>query len=264
MSNITTSYLRFFRMDGKDISKEEIEKLFQATVTVHKEFGSYWVRVLKKYRDLEKCLDIQYGSAKGYGGDDAYQGYYVWERIADEGGFPDQIFMYFYDAEKGYVHTTTSKKCLYQFDKVRIVYEQELPEYFQQFDFKKNIDDFFESNIQGKYWACNDRSFMDLHEESNYYGPRLGYDPHYASDYFVPTHEGSVLESSQDFIQNTFVSPHQELVENMKIELYYNFRLVQTIEKRKQEVITSSADYWDNCADEDFLRFKENSSIINV
>jgi hypothetical protein len=59
MSNIYTSYIRIKRRDNKAMSIEEIDYLFNKAVNVNEVFGSYWVRIVKKYREQEKCLDIQ-------------------------------------------------------------------------------------------------------------------------------------------------------------------------------------------------------------
>ena len=98
---------------------------------------------------------------------------------------------------------------------------------------------------------------MDVHEDSKFYGPKLDYDPYYACDYFVPTSDGLVTESNYDLIQNTFIYPHKQLSENVRLELYWNNRLVQIVENRNKEILSYSADYWDNCFNKEFLEFKE-------
>lgn len=262
MSNIQTSYIRIYRKDGSHLNKNEIEKIFKLAVTAYGEFGSYWVRILKKYRELERCLDIQFGSGKRYHSGnlleeyEIFNNYFVWERFSDDGGFNDTIFTLKEDTHNKWIETTDPVSCLYQFNKVKIICNQ-LPPYFEPFNPEPISSTEYEIKTKGSYYACNSRSFMDVHKDSVFYGPKLGYDPYYASDYFVPTNDGLVTESDHDLIQNTFVYPHKELPENMRLELYWNNRLVQIIENRNNEVLSYSADYWDNCCNEDFLAFKE-------
>ncbi|MGD1841535.1 MAG: hypothetical protein ACFB0B_11660 [Thermonemataceae bacterium] len=264
MSNIHTSYIRTYRRDGAHLNKEEIEMLFRRAVQSYGTFGSYWVRILKYYREVERCLDIQFGSGKRYHSDslleqyDIYNTYFVWERFADEGGFDDHIFTLeeeFYDKQK-YISTTERKPCLYRFNKVKLICD-ELSDYFQQFDPLRVDFDSYLFNLAGTYYACNSRSFVDLHEDSDFYGPRLGYDPSSASDYFVPTEDGIITSSELPLINAIFID-HSQLLPMMRVELYWNNRLVQAVEHKHDQVYAWSADYWDNCANSDFLLFKES------
>ncbi len=262
MSNIYTSYIRVYKKNRLDLTKEEIDEVFQLAVRAYEEFGSYWVRILKKYRELEKCLDIQYGSGKRYHSGNLledkaiYDKYDVWERFADEGGGADTIFTLKYDGQ--WVDITNPIPCTYAFDKVR-VFADEKPSYFEQYipdqGNQKHLD-ILEINMAGTYFACNSRSFMDVYDDSEFYGPKLGYDPHYASDYFMPTDDGGVTDSPLKFIQDIFVYPNEQLPENVKVVLYWKNRLVQSVERRQGDVLCLSADYWDNCVDVDYLSFK--------
>lgn len=97
MSNIYTSFIRIQRRDQQDISEPEIESIFNKVVDVHGSFGSYWVRIVKKYRTEEKCLDIQFGSGKRHqqlNDLEDFTQYLVWERINYGGGGVDQFFTY--------------------------------------------------------------------------------------------------------------------------------------------------------------------------
>lgn len=262
MSNIKTSYIRIYRKDRCHLNRNEIEKIFKLAVTAYGDFGSYWVRILKIYREAEKCLDIQFGSSKRSHSEnsleeyDIFNNYYVWERLSDDGGADDTIFTLQEDSHNKLIERTDPVSCLYRFNKIKIICNQ-LPSYFEQFNPESISSTEYEINTKGSYYACNSRSFMDVHEESKFYGPCLNYDPYYVSDYFVPTNDGLVTGSDHDLICNTFIYPHKQISENMRLELYWNNRVVQIIENRNKEILSYSADYWDNCYNKDFLDFKE-------
>ena len=262
MSNIYTSYIRVYKRNRLDLTKEEIDEVFQLAVRAYEEFGSYWVRILKKYREPEKCLDIQFGSGKRYHSGNLledkaiYDKYDVWERFADEGGGADTIFTLEYDGQ--WVDSTRSVSCTYAFDTVRVFAYEDAP-YFEQYKSGQDYEDcgdYFRINLAGTYFACNSRSFMDIYEDSKSCGPQMGYDPHYASDYFMPTDDGGVTDSPLKFIQDIFVYPNEQLPENVKVVLYWKNRLVQSVERRHGYVMCLSADYWDNCVDVNYLSFK--------
>jgi len=132
MSNIFTSYVRIKRKDNSDMTSDEIERLFQGIVRVHDDFGSYWVRIVKKYRPDEKCLDIQYGSGKCTS--NLFYSYHAfakevpdptayifWERINNEGDTVDSIQRY-YSSEEGddILVEEESRNCKYGFNKIII------------------------------------------------------------------------------------------------------------------------------------------------
>lgn len=261
MSNIHTSYIRVYRRDGKDLTKEEMDTIFQLAVKSYKKFGSYWVRILRKYRELEKCFDIQYGSGKRYHlgnllEDKAiFDKYFVWERFADEGGFHDSIFTLEYNGQ--WVDRTDGVPCTYAFDEVRVFSEEKIP-YFDQFRKDQGISTEFSIKMTGTYFACNSRGGMDMYEGTEFNGPCLQYDPHYASDYFVPTDDGCITESPIKLLNDIFEYPHKELPEKAKIALYWKNRMVQSVERKWDGIECLSADYWDNCVDKNYLDFKYN------
>lgn len=218
---------------------------------------------MKKYRELERCLDIQFGSGKRYHSEnlleshDVYEKYIVWERLANEGGSNDSIFTLTVDEKNNWVETTLPQPCLYGFDKIRIFCNQ-LPAYFEPFNPEAKRSSEYEIKMQGSYFACNSRSFVDLYEDSAFYGSSLGYDPYYASDYFVPTKDGFVNESDVNLVKETFIDPHVHLPKNSRIELHWQNRIVQIIESNNNETISSAADYWDNCLHPEYLAFIKN------
>ena len=268
MSNIHTSYIRIYRRDKKDINKIEADRIFDIAVRAYGEFGSYWVRILKKYRPEEKCLDIQFGSGKRYHSGnlledyEIYNKYFVWERFSDEGGFNDTIFTLKEDEHNKWIEETPPVSCLYGFDKI-LIKCNELPEYFNQFNFMEGLPNQYELKITGSYYACNSRSFMDVNENSTFYGPKLGYDPEYNSDYFIPTTDGGITDSDSNLIKDVFIYPNKKIINGMRVELLWKNRMVQAIEKKVNEVVCYSADYWDNCFDKCYLEFL-NKEVDNT
>jgi hypothetical protein len=264
MSNILTSYIRIFRRDGKAMNEVEIEHLFQLAVRSYETFGSYWVRIIKKYRSLEKCLDIQFGTGKRFHSGnlledyDVFREYTVWERTADEGGFRDSIFTLVENKENQYIEVGNLEPCKYRFNKVRISYPDELPSFIEKFEPVSISATEYEIDRTGYYYACNSRSFMDLEENTLFYGPQLGYDPTYTGDYFMPTADGEITASDDNLIRSLFVYPYPELQRKMRVELFWNNRLVQSVEHKDNEISSQSADYWDNCGDAAYLSFIKN------
>jgi hypothetical protein len=263
MSNIRTSYIRIFKKDGTHLATEEIEALFKLAVRAYHKFGSYWVRIQKKYRKNEKCLDIQFGSSKTYGDNhlesfEIFHNYYVWERVADEGGFDDIIFTLKDSGE--YIETTDITPCIYKFNSVKIK-TTSLSDYFASYNPIKLGENEFEIQLEGEYSACNSRSFFEVTENNpNYYGPCLQYDDKYETDFDTLSPDGSVTKSEAQIIQDIFVYPNKELRMNDKVELLWNERVVQTVERIENEVKTKSADYWDNCFSSDYIEFIKNKN----
>ncbi len=190
MSNVTTSYVRIRRRDNEHLTDEEIDYLFNEVVTRHEEFGSYWVRITRKYRKNEKCLDIQYGSGKRAARHikwlpDLHKPYYVVERFNDDG--PDTIFEY---AQERYgndmlVETTPYRLCKYQFDQILVTsdgdWEQKIFADIAQPRYARRGGCLY--RINGLYHCSNTRGYMDAYEnESVLFSD---YKEDYAYDYFV-------------------------------------------------------------------------------
>lgn len=264
MSNIQTSYIRIFKKDETDFTTEEIEMLFKLAVRAYHKFGSYWVRIQKKYRNDEKCLDIQFGSSKTYGDNllesyEVFHNYYVWGRVADEGGFDDFIFTLKDSGE--YVEKTDVASCIYKFNKVKLK-TTSLSPYFVSYNPIKISENEFEIQLEGKYCACNSRSFFEVTEDNpDYYGPCLQYDDKYETDFEVLCPDGFVTKSEIQLIKDVFVYPNKELRMNEKVELFWNDRVVQTIERIENDVISKCADYWDNCFNSDYIKFIKNKNF---
>jgi len=263
MSNIRTSYIRIFKRDGKDMEEEEIERLFKLAVIAYHRFGSYWVRIQKKYRVAEKCLDIQFGSGKMYADDplecyEVFKKYYVWERVADEGGYNDLIFTLMDNGE--WIDKSNSNACLYQFNKVSIK-TKTLSSYYMKYHPIKIGQDEFELNMEGKYYSCNSRAFFKVTEDNpKCNGPCLQYDDKYETDFDALCEDGEITKSEMQFITDIFVYPNEALKMHDKVVLLWNDRIVQSVERIENDVISRSADYWDNCCDLNYLAFKEKYS----
>lgn len=261
MSNIQTSYIRIFKKDETDLTAEEIEILFQHAVRAYHKFGSYWVRIQKKYRNNEKCLDIQFGSGKTYGDDylesyEIFQNYYVWERVADEGGFDDSIFKLVENGDS--VEKTFIEPCTYRFNKVNIKSDS-LSNYYSGYHPIQISENEFEIHIEGKYGACSSRAFFEVTENTpDYYGPCLQYDDMYQTDFDALCAGGHVTKSETKLVSDIFIFPYEELRMGDKVALLWDDRVVQTVERIENDVICKSADYWDNCFNSDYIEFIKN------
>src|SRR6218665_1193104 len=185
MSNIYTSYIRIKRRDKKDLSDREIEYLFNEIVNVHDTFGSYWVRIVKRYRKEEKCLDIQFGSGKRIGNilSDLinFNSYFVVERINYENS-KDWIFEYEHIDNKNYATETKPRVCLYGFDRILITCKEN---WLEKEGAEWISSDSQELKINGTYNSSNCKAFVDLFEDSDFYGPRLEFTEKYTYDYMV-------------------------------------------------------------------------------
>ncbi|SMB78071.1 hypothetical protein [Deinococcus hopiensis] len=98
MSNIHTSYFEIVRLDGRHVTPEEQDWLFQGLVRYRESFGSYWVRIYREYDSETRRMRIQYGSGKHGNAIDKFiddshfqQNYAVWIRTADEGSDSDNL-----------------------------------------------------------------------------------------------------------------------------------------------------------------------------
>ena len=260
MSNVTTSFVRIRRRDNEHLSETEIEYLFNEVVTWHEDFGSYWVRISRKYRKKEKCLDIQFGSGKRAARhikflDDLHKTYYVVERFNDES--MDTIFEYAleeYKVNETFIQTTPHRTCVYKFDQVYAISE------INDHSWEKTVfsevaePKYARTNgclyrIEGTYHCSNDRGWIDAYEGDVY----SVFDEDYPYDYFVlkPTQHLSILSPASlvDFQQNNF----EKLSEHAKLILIYKGREVVKVSNAGGLVEIQSADHWDNCGDEIYL-----------
>ena len=258
MSNIYTSYIRIKRRDKKDLSDREIEYLFNEIVNVHDTFGSYWVRIVKRYRKEEKCLDIQFGSGKRIGNilSDLinFNSYFVVERINYENS-KDWIFEYEHIDNKNYATETKPRVCLYGFDRILITCKEN---WLEKEGAEWISSDSQELKINGTYNSSNCKAFVDLFEDSDFYGPRLEFTEKYTYDYMVLNQSDIVEFISPAFLVQLNKNNFNEMPNNSKMEFLYNYRKVLTIHKNYDEIEIQSADYWDNCIDETYIRMNKN------
>ena len=251
MSNIYTSYIRIKRKDNERLSEKEIDYLFKTTVKAYSKFGSYWVRIVKKYREVENCLDIQFGSGKrGFDGIEDIEdieSYSIWERFNDEGGL-DTIFTYFKDSTSDCVDTTISNLCKYGFDRIRITSGTN---WLDKYGIKGIGGRTEELEIKGVYNASNSKSFVDLIGEFD--GPCLLYTENYHYDFFVLTESEWIRFLEPIWLKELCLNKFDEMPNDSKLEFYWNYRKVAVISKYHNEVSIQSADYWDNCINEEFI-----------
>lgn len=236
---------------------DEINNLFENIVNVHGDFGSYWVRIVKKYRSSQKCLDIQFGSAKREGNIccnlDVFNKYYVVERINYENSL-DHIFEYEHKEENGSVIETQSRVCKYAFDRILITSEEN---WLKKEGAEWTSSDTQELVIDGSYYACNCKSYIDLYEDSQYYGTLIGYTEDYPYDYFVLTESDKVQFLNPPFLEKLSATHFAAMPDFSKMEFLYKYRKVMSIRKTvADEVEIYSADHWDNCVDEKYLEMR--------
>lgn len=268
MSNILTSYFRIYPKNKKVIAPELQQYLLKNIVQAYNRFGSYWVRIEKRWHESENALDIQFGSGKNYHTEDyilenpeLYKDYYVWERRSNESGGSDRIHKYYFCQEKGFVDDI-GENCKYGFDKIKII-GSDLEKYFSDFLIAQ-IENGIELAIEGTYFSVNDRSFQDLIEDSEYYGPCLGYDsgyiaPQFCEDGYIisikPPELGKVLEK----LKTCQISSSE--IES--IEFFWKGKIVNkqqwgVNELGHQDWLIYQGDNWDNCLNENFLKFRQD------
>ena len=254
MSNIYTSNIRIQRRDGAHLGNDEIETLFQKTVNVHGEFGSYWVRIVKKYRPQLKCLDIQFGSGKRtedpFDDPALFELYRVTERINYEGSL-DHITEYYINSGHGYASTAEPRVCKYAFDKIHIHTPAKWPDWPELEQIGSSEYRFKHGGI---YHSSNCKSFVDLDEETPFYGPCLQYTDDYAYDYFVLNPCEQIDFLTPDPLISLGKNDFEKIPDDSKLTFYFRSRKVLEIHKLYGREELYSADYWDNCIDEIYLR----------
>jgi hypothetical protein len=256
MSNTTTSYLRIRKRDGADINLQEQAYLIKEIVNANNEFGSYWIMISKQYFTKEKYLDIQFGSGKRTKNvlEDLinYEKYEVWERYNDDSGKYDEIFTYEINETKEWVTQTTYKSCLYGFD--RIKFNGDFGWLDIDLPLKKELLS-QEININGFYNSINSRTDIDVEENTEQYGPLIQYNAAYTNDYSILNLASEMILSfvSPTTLQNLNDGSYRKMRNNTSIEFYWQNRVVLKIEMLNNNLKIFTADYWDNCVDEDYL-----------
>lgn len=259
MSNVFTSFVRIRRRDNEHLSEAEMDYLFNEVVTRHEEFGSYWVRIVKKYRRNERCLDIQYGSGKRAARhikwlNDLHKTYYVAERFNDD--TTDTIFEYAlekYGNNETLVETTPHRTCEYKFDQVHVTsddnWEKTIFAATAQPQFARRGGCLY--RINGTYHCGNDRGYLDAYEDETVLFST--YEEDYAYDYFVfkPTCHLALISPAPlaALQQNNF----EKLPEHARLTFIYKGREVLKVSKAGGRVEIQSADHWDNCNDSVYL-----------
>jgi hypothetical protein len=256
MSNIYTSYLRIKRRDKNDLSDQEIEYLFNEIVNVHETFGSYWVRIVKRYRKEEKCLDIQFGSGKRIKNILSelinFDKYFVVERINYENS-KDWIFEYEHIDSNNYASMTEPRICLYAFDRILITSNEN---WLEKEGAESKSSSSQELKVSGIYNSSNCKAFVDLFEDSDFYGPKLGYDKNYSYDYFVLTETDNIEFIVPIFLVDLQKNNFEQMPNNSKLTFLFEYRKVLVIRKGSDNLEIYSADYWDNCIDENYMKNK--------
>ncbi|GAB6007568.1 hypothetical protein [Dysgonomonas reticulitermitis] len=263
MSNIHTSYVRIKRRDGRDMSGDEVDYLFNNVVNVHGDFGSYWVRIVKKYRASGQCLNIQFGSGKRTENilrlPEIFKEYYVVERINYEHSL-DHIFEYGYKEGDAFASETPPRLCKYAFDKVIITCEEN---WLKKEGAEWMSSDTQELLIDGSYYCCNCRSYVDVYDDSEYYGTQIGYTEDYPYDYFVLTESSAIQFIDPPFLEQLCAGKFVRMPRSSKMEFLYKHRKVLSIRKTGLgNIEISSADHWDNCVDEAYLEMRKKLKTL--
>ncbi|MBC9930173.1 hypothetical protein [Chitinophaga qingshengii] len=245
MSNIVTAYLRIRKTNNTHLSEGEQENLFRHLVNYHGEFGSYWVRVLKKYRQNLKCLDIQYGCGKTWY-EDASE--YITDnsevevvtRKCNEGGLDTIELTRFKDGKETY--EIRERLCTYAFDKIMIFSDTN---WLAEEGADKDTHYSAILDVAGTYHSANDKSFVDVWRD----GTPL-YEEEYPYDYFVLTETDNFKFTAPAFLVELQENNFSRMPNHSKMILYYKRRKVALLMKNYDKIEVSTADYWDNCADE--------------
>ena len=254
MSNIYTSFIRIQRRDHQDLSEPEIEYIFNKVVDVHGSFGSYWVRIVKKYRTEERCLDIQFGSGKRHqqlNDLEDFTHYRVWERINFGGGGVDQFFTYHKPEGSNRVLLTDIEACQYGFDKIIMTSEEN---WLAEFGGEAISSRQYEFRLSGYYNASNSREFVDLYDDSEFYGPRLSYTEKYPYDFFMLIDSEAVVLREPGFLSHLSQNQFKAMPNQTKLEFLWQNRKVLVIRKNYDIVEFQTADYWDNCRNDTYLK----------
>lgn len=252
MSNVYTSFIRIQRRDHQEMSEIEMASIFNKVVNVHDSFGSYWVRIVQKYRKREKCFDIQFGSGKRFQQLDSLEDfaqYHVWERINYEGGI-DRFFTFHKSEDSKVVFRTAPEPCQYGFDKIIMTSDEN---WLAEFGGEAISSSQFEFRLKGCYNACNSRAFVDVYDDSEFYGPRLFYTDDYPYDFFVLIDSEEVIFREPSFLSNLSKSHLTTMPNQTKLEFLWQNRKVLVIRKNYDIVEFQTADFWDNCINETYL-----------
>lgn len=245
MSNIITSYIRIRKTNDTHLSEHERERLFRALVNWNGEFGSYYVKVLKQYREKEKCLDIQFGSGKQRWVDpvdylDTKSEVELIRRTSNEGDL-DQIQFERY--KEGNQFETRPKLCTYAFDRIVLVSETNWLGVEMTDDFRS---DAYVLDVSGTYHSANHRGFVDMRDNG---GMAPIYDEDYPYDYFELAETSEMQFTAPDFMVDLTESNFARMLNGTKMVFYYKGRKVAVITKNYDKLEMSTADYWDNCVD---------------
>lgn len=253
MSNVYTSFIRIQRRDDQEMSEIEMDSIFNKVVNVHDFFGSYWVRIVQKYRKREKCFDIQFGSGKRFQHLDSLEDfaqYHVWERINYGGGGFDHFFTFHKSEGSTVVFKTTPELCEYGFDKIIMTSDKN---WLAELGGVAISSSQYEFRLNGCYNACNSRAFVDVYDDSEFYGPRLFYTDDYPYDFFVLIDSEEVIFQEPAFLSGLSQSHFTAMPNQTKLEFLWQNRKVLVIRKNHDMVEFQTADYWDNCINETYL-----------
>jgi hypothetical protein len=263
MANVLTSYVRIFRRDHQAITIDEATWLMRGLATKNGSSYSHWVRPRVAVTH-DGCVEIQYGSAKvdtplkEESGEyhHVLEKYFVWERLANEGGWEDQI------AEIRRDDICIRRECLYAFDAVRIsgahlARNPVCVDLHRRFGLNTPWSECMTVEVHGFHFACN-RHFDD---------PSSWNDDDFACQPFAsPTlanetrQHGALPLWVHEFLKQADTMDARDQIH--AIELLWRGRVVRQVlleEDGPPELPGypkyRAADGWDNCADPEYLAF---------
>lgn len=263
MANNRTSYVRIFRRDGAAMVDDEMEFLYQSTVLNFGEVRSCWTRILREYRHALRCYDIQFGSSKIYRHGDTGRAsitfdcpesvscvYDIFERVADEGGAPDQL-----NYHHSRLDACRSEPCVYAFDTIRLSGTSLLP-HFEGCGAPRALETgALEIALGGTYTASNDLTWVDAGDEG---AEPYVYDPTYKRSEHTLNCRGSISDISLAVLRPLIHYGQPALPVGTGIDLCFQGRITQRFTRSLAGRLSSlSADHWDNCCNELYRGYLE-------
>ncbi|SFW35623.1 hypothetical protein [Chitinophaga sancti] len=245
MSNIITTYLRIRKTNDTHLSERERERLFRALVNWNGEFGSYYVKVVKRYREKEKCLEIQFGSGKQHWEDpadylDDKSEVEVIKRSSNEGSLDKIQFSRYKD---GGEFETVPKLCTYAFDRIVMLGDTN---WLGEEGMESVQSGMYTLDVSGTYYSANFRGFVDMRDNGS---SEPMYDEDYPYAYCVLTKTEEIQFTAPDFMVDLTESNFSRMPDGTKMIFYYQGREVAVIAKNDDQLERRTADYWDNCED---------------
>lgn len=264
MSNIYTEHARLYLRPGLTITPPEVEALLDRVLG---ERGSYWVPVWYGL-SAPSYLDLQYGSGKSAGlhnlePEELSRFEEVWVRSANEGDDFDLVLEWAPElGESAYDGYPRRRPCRYGFDEVWLVLREDhrqkwRPEGLSWEETAAGL----RAPCAGSYLALNERIDMEVGACARL-DAGVKRTPGGFPTPTTPCHGSRPLWDmiAEGDLARLVEQGHEAI---LSMDLRYGGRVVHRVEwGRRQEGSTRnrrvhrSADDWDNCVDEEFVRLR--------